>query len=426
MPTFTYKASDSSGTITRGKIDEAGKKQALAKLRAQGLQPISLNQTGSSSKPSTPTLDTISPEAPPAAPRSQALSNLLNSKKLNAKNARPFLENLLQLHASGLPVADAVNMIASRVSNPAIKELATGIRSDLLNGNSLAQALERHPKVFDQSLIHLVEAGEATGNLKPILTNSIKHMVERAELKKQIQSGMAYPIFVCLMAVGIGMFTVTNLIPKLQTLTDQMGGEANNLTKFMIWLSEFAVFELPIILACLAIGAVFLVRWRSTSNGRNKTDQWMLKAPILSPIIRHIDFTTSLSALHLLLANGINSVEAMRLSAYAVVNTQLRSRFLLSRTLIQDGSSFDRAFQRAQLLDQSDIDLVAIGETTGSLINTLEKLSEQHRDALAQRFKQLTLLASTLALGLAVSLVALLIFSIVMSLQQVSESILTR
>jgi type II secretory pathway component PulF len=419
--------------MSTGQIEAADKKQALSKLRAKGLQPIKLTQS-SSSKSKISTAELAAPatlasiqEAPGADPKTKSLfSTFFKSKKLSSKNAQPFLESLLQLHGSGLPVADAVNMIASRVSNPAIKELATDVRSDLLSGNSLAQALGRHPSVFDQSLIHLVEAGEATGNLKPILTNSIEHMEERAELKKQIQSGMAYPVFVCLMAISIGTFTVTNLIPKLQTLTEQMGGEANNLTKFMIWLSEFAVFELPIILGIIAVACVFLIRWRQTPKGRSQTDQWMLRTPILSSIIKHIDFTTSLSALHLLLANGINSVEAMRLSAYAVMNTQLRSRFLLSRTLIQDGSSFDRAFQRSQLLDQQDTDLVAIGETTGSLISTLEKLAEQHRNALSKRFKQLTLIASTLALGLAVSLVALLIFSIVMSLQQVSESILNR
>ncbi|MFT4900946.1 MAG: type II secretory pathway component PulF [Lentimonas sp.] len=421
---FQYKAITPEGQTKVGELTAADKKHALAQLKYAGLQPVRLTAVDDSAAPQKmqyAELDSSPPSAPPKARKPSS-----RAKQFNAKQSQPFIENLLQLHSSGLPVAEAIQLIHKRVNEPKIKELAGQIRTDLLAGRSLADAMRKHPKVFDENLVHLVEAGEATGNLKPILTNSLSHMEANREVRTEIQSGLAYPAFVCAMAMGIGLFTVTNLIPKLQDLTEQMGGEPNALTQFMLWMADFAVLELPIIISIGIALSLTLIQWRKSPKGKAQTDQWLLRLPFAGAIITDIDLTQSLAALQLLLKNGIDSVDAMRLSAFAVKNVQLRARFLHARSLIQDGASFTRAFQKARMLPQTDLDLVGIGESTGNLSDTLDRLSGIHKKKLSQRFKQLTVVVSTLALGMAVSLVALLIMAIVISLQDVSQSILSR
>lgn len=428
MQTFQYKATDATGQIMEGELTAADKKQALQQLTARKLQPIRLSHPETSksklpkkNKPSTPS---ESPPKPKAKVFNLQLHTFHSKISFSAKLAYPFLENLLQLHSSGLPVADAIQLMHKRLQNPKLKELAGRIRSELLAGRSLGDAMRQFTSVFSLNAIHLIEAGEATGNLKPILSNCLEHMESSKEVTQQIRSGLSYPVFVCLMALGIGLFTITNLIPKLQDLTAQMGGEPNGLTRFMIGLSDFAVFQLPLIVVIGLVGVFGLYRWRQSAKGKLRTDDWMLRLPFFGKIIQDIELTRSLSTLQLLLQNGINSVEAMRLCAYAVANEKLRQHFLEARTRIQDGTSFARAFERSEILPQNDLDLVSIGESTGSLVPTLKRIAEMHKEQLSKRFHQLTVAISSLALGLAVSLVALLILSIVISLQDVSRSIL--
>jgi len=429
MPSFQYSAINAQGERVEGSLEALDKKQALQQLKAKKLQPIRLAPEalgGSKGRPKKATRKKIQSPAPVNRPATEPKPRANPRKiKLGVALAQPFLENLLQLHGSGLPVADSVQLMQKRLKDPKLQLLASKLRNELVAGRSLAEAMRQQKSVFSSNLIHLVEAGEATGNLKPILENSLEHMEGHRQVTQEIRSGLSYPTFICIMALGIGLFTITSLIPKLQELTAQMGGEPNGLTRFMIGLSDFAVFQLPIAFGVFAIGLIALYRWRQTDAGRMKTDEWLLKLPFGGKVIQNIELNRSLSTLQLLLHNGINSVEAMRLSAYAVSNEVLRQNFLIARTRIQDGASFARAFENADILPQNDIDLVNIGESTGSLVSTLERISELHKDQLSKRFKQLTVAISALALGLAVSLVALLILSIVFSLQDVSQSILT-
>jgi len=428
MPNFNYRAVDKTGKASEGELNAPDKKQALQQLALKGLQPIRLDLYSSASDKGVPekARRKQTPTAPSQKDAGTVSKRVASSRKirLGSKQAQPFLENLLQLHGSGLPVADSVQLMQKRLKDPKLQFLASKLRTELVGGRSLAEAMRQQKEVFSPNVVHLVEAGEATGNLKPILKNCLEHMESHREVTQEIRSGLSYPTFICIMALGIGLFTITSLIPKLQELTAQMGGEPNQLTRFMIGLSDFAVFQLPIIVGLLVAGLIALYRWRQTDAGRLKTDAWLLGLPFAGKVIQNIELNRSLSTLQLLLENGINSVEAMRLSSYAVSNRVLRDSFLLARTRLQDGASFARAFESADVLPQNDIDLVNIGESTGSLVSTLARISELHKDQLSRRFKQLTVAISALALGLAVSLVALLILSIVFSLQDVSQSIL--
>ena len=409
----------SKGQWSRGHIQAHNRKQALSLLQQRGLKPVRMDIASNLSTKTKNPLGgrwKIWPKKSPS-----------KSSTLGAESAQPFIENLLQLHSSGLPIADAIQLIATRVQNPRIKELANILRKHLTSGRSLAESMSQAPHVFDPNLIHLIEAGEATGNLAPILSNSLEHMEANRLVKNEIRSGLAYPSFICVMAIGIGLFTVTNLIPKLQALSEQMGGQTNGLTEFMLTLADFAVFELPILSALLIIAGFAFWQWRkNSSDGRLKSDQWLLRLPLAGSIVSHINLSKSFATLHLLLKNGISSIDAMRLSAYAINNQIMRLRFLEARSALQDGASFASAFKRTEVLPPRDLDLIGIGESTGSLLATLERLADLHGQALSKDFKKLTLIVSTCALGLAVSLVALLIFAIVVSLQGVSESILTR
>jgi len=417
--TFHYKAISPQGQRATGRIQAQNRKQALSQLQQQGLKPLQIEE---SSRSTTKTKVRLS-----AQWKIWAKHNTHKSHKLSADSAQPFIENLLQLHASGLPIADAIQLIANRVQNPGMKELGNTLRHHLTSGRSLAEAMNQVPHVFDSNLIHLIEAGEATGNLVPILSNSLEHMEANRLVKNEIRAGLAYPSFICSMAIGIGLFTVTNLIPKLQTLSEQMGGQPNWLTEAMLSLADFAVFELPILSTLLVIAGFAFWQWRNkSSEGRLKSDTWLLRTPLAGSIVSDINLSKSFATLHLLLKNGISSIDAMRLSAYAINNQDMRNRFLEARTALQDGASFANAFKRTGVLPLRDLDLIGIGESTGSLLSTLERLAQLHSQQLSKGFKKLTLIVSTLALGLAVSLVALLIFAIVVSLQGVSESILMR
>jgi len=169
MPTFTYRALNGSGKTLQGKLDAPDRKTLLRKLSQQGLRPLDIKMRSGADSAK----DDVEAITADEKPQKQSLFQKMGSPKGGRKLAHAFLTKLYQLHGSGMPLGDSVQLISQRVREPNLQRLAQEIYRDLSEGRTLAAALRKHPATFDSATPHLIEAGEATGNLKPIIENQI-------------------------------------------------------------------------------------------------------------------------------------------------------------------------------------------------------------------------------------------------------------
>ena len=424
MAVFNYKAREKDGTIVSGTIEAAERRLAMQRLQAQGLSPVTLKE-GATGAPSV---------FAKIGERAKALRSNRNAKDGNENFQKQrgakresvgllVLKRLMELHGSGLPVGDSIRILSQRLSDKEQGAIAQTLWRDLSEGSTLAGAMSRQPRCFPSSISYVIEAGEATGNLAPVLRKVIDYLEEKQGIRKKMIASMAYPAFICTIAIAVVILFMTVLLPQIQGMLDRLGGEMTWSARILIDGSSFIAQIGPFLLLGLVIGIIGFRQWRSTESGLGRTDSWLLKLPLLGKIFYYSDLFQVGNLISTLLESGINTSETLRLTERTVKNTALRKRFNIARGQVNEGLSIAQAFQRNQFMPDLAVDILTVGENTGNLAHSMNEITKGFRNELTARLAKLTTLVSTGALICAFILVALIAMGIVTSVFQVSRSL---
>ena len=429
MAEFKYKGIDAKGQTVSGSLEALDRKQVIKKLRLQKIKPVEITAGKVAGPKRSPVKRKAAKSKRPKAkeaPKEAASGSFSQRFQTGDKVALPFFSKLLQLHSNGMALGDAVSLMSQRMSSPVLKQLSSQLYKDLSEGRTLASAMRKVPEVFDPMLVYLIEAGEATGNVLPILENVIENLQQRADLRKKIASAMAYPIFLIFVALGVVGLFLFFLLPRIETMMSSMGGEMNIVAKIMIGFSDFAVTQGPFVFIAFVVMVFGFMRWRRTEKGRVVGDRWLLRLPMLSSLFYNADICRITNVMGILLSNGINTTESLKLAENTVKNLELLEKFRGARALINDGAAFSNAFQRYELFSDMDIDILNIGENTGSVVNSFKELYRTHALELESKLKLFTGLLSGGALGFAFLMVFVLTLGIVLSILQLSQTVMAR
>ncbi|MDR0445301.1 MAG: type II secretion system F family protein [Puniceicoccales bacterium] len=334
-----------------------------------------------------------------------------------------FLYKFLQLHAGGLPLGDALKVMRTRLKSPAEQALAEAIHKQLCEGKTLATAMKAYPDIFPERTIYMIEAGEKTGNLINIVTNLIRFMEVQAEVKKRFIAGMSYPLVVCSIAIAVVGLFIFYLLPRIQKMMTSMGGELPMVTRLLMgsahFLSDWGLY----IVAIVGIMTVYLLRLRKTPSGRVWTDRCLTYLPLLKGIVNGSYYCQTANLLATLLGSGINTTESMQLTEQATSNRHHRLHFAEARKKVLDGVSITQAFDKHHVLPVEALDILSVGENTGDLASSFREIFKIYNIDLNEKLHRLTITVSSIALGFAFSLVAVLAMSIVMSVMKFSSTI---
>jgi type II secretory pathway component PulF len=418
MAKFKYVAIDLKGKSLSGEVEADDLKKAKQLVRAEGVTPLKVTKVGGSEKKSKPVVSFSSVKK---NDRSKSGSRKLGSK--GEKVGLDFLKRLMELHGSGMPVADAVKLLNQRLSDPKLKEVAGFLWKELAEGRTLSRAMRALPQYFSESSTFVIEAGEATGNVGPILKKIIVYLEEKRGIRSKVLSSMAYPCFVGFVAFAVVVFFIKVLLPQIKSMLDKMGGEMNFLAKLLINSADFVKTFGPIVLIGLVISLVVVHRWRKTEKGGMTVDRVILRIPLFGNIIYLSQMFQLTSLLSTLIWSGIGLTENLRLCEKTINNRFLRNRFRSARALVNEGKSLPEALRKFKFLPLIQLDVLEVGEKTGNLGNSMEDISNSFREQLTKKIKVMTTLVSGAALGFAFSLVALVAIAIVTSVFEVSKSI---
>lgn len=420
MPEFNYLAVNSKGKTIQGNLEADNLKDARSTLREEGLTPLKLQVSDlavASSKASKKSNAKQSKETKPSLVKSFS-----KGSSKGEKVGLEFLKRLVELHASGMPVADAVKLLNHRLSDPVQKEIAGFLWKELAEGRTLSRAMRQLPQFFSESSSFVIEAGEATGNVSPILKKIISYLEEKREIRSKVTSSMSYPIFVCLMAFGVVLFFLFFLLEKIEDMLDSLGGELNLMSKILINGSEALLTIGPFVVVVLIIIFGLLMQWKKTEKGGVSLDRSLLKTPMFGKILYMSELFQLSNLLSALMWSGIGLTENLRLCERTIKNKHMRLQFRSARALVNEGKSLPDALRKFKFMPLMQLDIIEVGEKTGNLGNSMEDASKAFREDLTKRIKSMTTLVSGAALGFAFSLVALVAISIVTSIFQVSKT----
>jgi type II secretory pathway component PulF len=414
MARFAYSARDRAGQSVSAELDAPSRKDALRLLAARGLQVANVTelQAGPAGKGGKATAK----RAPQSAAR-------IAAQAPRRAERLPFLESLHDLTSSGLSAGEAVRLLSTRIKEPRLRTLCAGVWERISEGAPLSRALGNYPEVFDSATVNLIQAGEATGSLNDTLARLIAHLVEQRELRSQLMSALAYPVFMVFVSGGVILFFLTFLLPRLQTLLSSLGGKMPTSTKLLIGASNFALSIWGIMaVVAIVIGITSFLAWRQTPAGRAQTDAWLLKLPLIGPFIVAQTVLAFSQTLSVLLENGITASEALRMTEKQISNQVHREAFKTATGRVLEGESLSVAMLRTGCFPDLVLDRLAIGENTGNVVPSLKQIAQAYQKIISSQLNVFTKMVAGVVLGGVFTFVGFIAFAIVSAVFQVSAS----
>ena len=420
MAEFNFTAINPKGKTISGEVSAKDLKDARSSLRSQKLTVVKLTRKSGSEQKGSVNKSSASVE------NKKSIIDSGKFRKGGTKGEKiglEFLKRLHELHASGMPVADAVKLLNHRLSDPVQKDIAGYLWKELAEGRALSRAMRGLPQFFAESSTFVIEAGEATGNVSPILEKIIAHLEEKREIRAKVLSSMSYPIFVGLVAFGVVLFFLFFLLPQIQEMLASLGGELNVMAKLLINGSNLVLAIGPFFLIGVLAGGGAILQWSKSEKGGLAVDKSVLQIPLFGQILYLSEMFQLASLLSTLIWSGIGLTENLRLCEKTIRNRFLRNQFRGARALVNEGKSLPEALRKFKFMPLMQLDVIEVGEKTGNLGNSMEDAGKAFREQLSKKIKTMTTLVSGGALGFAFTLVALVAISIVTSIFQVSKTI---
>ena len=405
MPSFTYTAKDGQGAASDGAIDAPSRREALRRLQSRGLRPIKVEEVGAARR------EKEGPSAKGGAEEAPTVAECL-----------PFLEAMADLVRSGMSAGESLRLLSLRLQKSRLRNLCAGIWAKLSEGQSLSAAMGGYPAVFDGQTINLIAAGEATGNIRDVLERLIAHFTEQAEFRRKLIAAMAYPLFICFIAIGVVIFFVLFLLPRLQTLLNSLGGKLPLSTKMLMWFAEIFVVVGPILVVAVLVAVIGIFQWRKKEEGKIASDALLLKTPLAGAFVMRVSVLNFCHTLAVLLENGITTAEALRLAEKTAPNRAMRAQMREATDRVLEGESLSRALARTGYFPRLLLDRVAVAEQTGNLAPGLRDIARSYRAELDRWLGTISQTISASVLVAAFAFVAFIAFAIVSAVFEVSSS----
>jgi len=309
-------------------------------------------------------------------------------KKVKAKDLSVFTRQFSVMIDAGLPLVQCLDILAQQQDNKYFQQVLLQVRQDVEEGSTLAAAMSRHPRVFDQLYSNMVEAGETGGILDLILQRLSTFIEKLVKLKRDVVSAMIYPAAVIVLAVGAVAVIMVVVIPQFQNIFLGLLGPGEQLplpTRIVTGISSFLAGWGGLVILVAIIAAVVGIRfYYKTPSGRKMIDWLLLKVPILGAIFQKIAVARFSRTLSTLLSSGVPILQSLDITARTAGNVIIEEAIISVRTGVERGESFVDPLKATDVFPHMVAQMVGIGEQTGALDAMLGKIAdfyEQEVDA---------------------------------------------
>jgi len=354
--TFIWQGKDKKGRAMKGEILAMNVSMARAELRRQGVNPTKIKK-----KP-----------APLFGGK---------GKKVTAGDIAIFARQLATMMAAGVPLVQSFDIVGRGHEKPAMQDLILGIKADIEGGTALADALAKQPLYFDDLFCNLVRAGESAGVLEPLLDKIATYKEKTESLKGKIKKALFYPAAVIGVAILVTTVILIFVIPQFQSLFAGFGAELPAFTLLVIGMSEWMqsywwVMLLGMIGAGYALGNI----WKRSRPFRQMIDKILLKLPVFGPLLHKAAIARFARTTATMFAAGVPLVEALESVAGATGNIVYSDAVLRMREDVATGQSLTLSMKQQQLFPHMTVQMVAIGEESGSLDHMLSKVADFYEE----------------------------------------------
>lgn len=372
---FIYQAKDSQGSLRSGELNVDSYEAATTQLRQQGLYVVSLEEAAVVSAKSAPSLF---------------------AKKISRRDIVEFASQLAVMVDAGVPISSALEGLVGQTDVPSMKTMLTALQESVQAGEDLSSALGKYPKHFDKAFVNLVKASEASGQLGPMLERIAVQYRTESETRSKIKGALIYPAAMVTMCIGVVIFLLTYVFPKLMPMFAGREKDIPGPTKFLLALSTSMTAYWPWYVGVTTVVIVASVVLSRQKSGRIFLDWLKIHLPPFHVLTRKVALSRSLRTLSTTLNAGVPMLEALQLSAGTSNNHFYESCWNQVSEQVTTGRQVHEALQGQSLFPKMVVQMIASGEKTGRLGNVLEKVSDYLEREVANTVKTVTSLLEPL------------------------------
>jgi type IV pilus assembly protein PilC len=351
---FNWEGTDSRGKRVKGKTTASNEDAVRAELRRQGVVPLRVRK------------ETVF---------------FKKKGKVTPADIAIFSRQLATMLSAGIPLVQAFDIVGKGHDNPAMQKLIFAVKQDVEGGSALAEAMSKHPLHFDDLFVNLVEAGEQAGALETLLDKIATYKEKTEAIKKKIKKALTYPAAVLVVALIVTTILLIFVIPEFETLFQGFGADLPAFTRVVINVSEF-VRDRGWLIVILTVGSVsgYLAMHKRSRALREAQDRFMLKMPILGGILEKASIARFARTLSTMFAAGVPLVEALQSVSGATGNIVFENATLAIRDEVSTGQRLQRAMENTNLFPNMVIQMIAVGEESGSLDDMSSKVADFYEE----------------------------------------------
>ncbi|MFI3048779.1 Type II secretion system protein [Pseudomonas coronafaciens pv. coronafaciens] len=372
---FTWEGVDKKGTKTSGELSGHNLALVKAQLRKQGINPTKV--------------------------RKKSASIFGKGKKIKPLDIAFFSRQMATMMKAGVPLLQSFDIISEGAENPNMRVLVNALKQDVSAGNSFATALRQKPEYFDDLFCNLVDAGEQAGALESLLDRVASYKEKTEKLKAKIKKAMTYPAAVLVVAVIVSGILLIKVVPQFQSVFAGFGAELPAFTLMVIGLSVF-IQEWWLAIIGLFFASVFIFKraYKQSQKFRDSIDRFLLKVPIIGPLIFKSSVARYARTLATTFAAGVPLVEALDSVAGATGNVVFKNAVNKVKQDVSTGMQLNFSMRSTGVFPSLAIQMTAIGEESGALDSMLDKVASYYEDEVDNMVDSLTSLMEPMIMAI--------------------------
>ena len=354
MPTFAYTARTLGGELKTATMDAASRDDVVAQLKRQRLIIVKVDQEKAKKRP----------------------GRITTRGSIKMRDVVIFTRQFSTMINAGLPLVQALDILSKQSENKALQEVTRQVVYDVESGNTVADALRKHPKAFTDLYVNMVAAGEAGGILDTILMRLATFLEKNDALVGKVKSAMIYPGVIMSVAAIAIMVLLIFVIPVFENMFASVNMALPLPTRIVIGASAFLTGYWWAVIAVIFFTVTSLRKYYRTSDGQLKIDTLLLKIPVLGDLLRKSAVSRFTRTLGTLISSGVSILDGLEITAKTAGNRVIHDAIMESRASIAGGDTISAPLQKSAVFPPMVISMIAVGEQTGGLDEMLTKIAD--------------------------------------------------
>lgn len=372
--TFKWTGKSMTGVIQNGEMAALSKDDVIFDLRRQGIIPTSVVEA-----------------------KKSPVKVGGKRGKVTDKDLVVFTRQFATLFSAGIPIVQGLEIMAKQVENKSFKNVLTQVKDSIESGSTVAEALKKHPSVFDTLYVNLVAAGEVGGVLDIVLNRLAGYIEKAMKLKKKVKGAMIYPGVIMTVAALVVAIIMLFVIPVFAKIFSEMGVALPLPTTIVIGFSNFiSGIGGIIVLGSFIVAFIGIKQYRKTEHGRKVTDKFLLDLPIVGDLIKKVSVARFTRTLGTLIGSGVPILESLDICAKSSGNKVVEKEVLDVKNEVTTGRTISETLSNSKIFSPMVVQMINVGESTGSLEQMLIKIADFFDDEVDQSVTNITTLIEPL------------------------------